>query len=176
MKKTITIILMALCLNSFAEQDTRQTTYIFNKTANAIEHVYMDGTKVVEKAYQAGKTYAPKIEAALQSLSKTLQVSANEVWDILIRQQLVMSWAYLLVFLMTIFSWAHFWFRYNNGIKNNWGGKDSGSYELACVITFCLAIIGTIVDFNIYEAMFTGFFNPKYGAMKTIAEIASQIK
>ncbi len=146
---------------------------VIDKTSNGIERVYTDGTKVVEKAYSIAEQTSPKIEKALKSLGSSLQVTANRVWDILVKQQLVLSIGYLVLFLTTMFCWCHFWFRYEQGRKNQWG---DGSYELACIITFALAVTGTIVNVYTFNSILMGFINPEFGAMKTIIEIAAQIK
>ncbi len=152
---------------------------IANTASNAVSTVYSDGKSVVQQVYSDAKSVAPKLEEAVKSLANSLKVGAGEVWDIIVQQQYVFSWCILLIILGTIGSWFHFWYRMKQGNLNNWGNKsdnDGSSYILACVITCGLAIIGTIISGIHFYDMMTGFINPRFGAMKSIAEIASQIK
>lgn len=169
MKKLLLGILILFTYNVSAEY--QPTTYVFNKTANAIEHVYLDGTKVVEKAYSLGTIAAPKIGKALETLASQLKVSADNVWKILVRQQLVWSFGTLICIFVTLFSWIHFYRR-----LRIWHNDTRDKYVSACVITCVLALAGTILCSMHFMDMLTGFINPEFGAMKTIAEIASQIK
>jgi hypothetical protein len=170
MKKIL--LLSMLLFNIMAFSQSKEVNKVIDNTSSAIKKVYSDGSKIVNKAYDASVVVAPKIESALKSLGTELKVGADKVWTILIRQQLVWSICILILVLLTIFSWFHFWYRINEWHRNN----EAGGYISACIITCIIAIAGTITSSLHFEAMLTGFINPEFGAMKTIATIASQIK
>lgn len=159
----------------------KTTSNIADKTVNGIDRVYTDGTKVVEKAYEVVETIAPKIEEALKSIGSSLKMSANQVWDILVRQQLVWSICYLIVTILALFSWGHFLWRFKVGStqpiqeepnKGEWKDSNVAMVVITCIIAVSLSI----TSYLHFEKMLTGFINPEYGALKTIAEVAAQIK
>lgn len=181
MKRIILLCSIFLLSNLVYSQEQKSITYVFDKVSNSIERVYSDGTKVVEATTAQAKILAPKLEKALESLSTQLKVSAQEVWDILIKQQLVWSICILLALLVTIFSWFHFYYRINEGRKNEWKTSKSNtgnpsSYHIVAIVTLAFAITGTILVGCNFQEMMTGFINPKFGALQTIATIAQQIK
>lgn len=118
---------------------------------------------------------APKIEQAVTSLAKSLKVTADNVWDILVKQQKVWSICILIDCVITIFSWIHFYYRLNI-VQKNTDHTCPDSLVVACVITGIIAITGSIVGGIYFQQMLTGFLNPEYGAMQTIAEVATSIK
>lgn len=151
------------------------TDKIANTASNAISTVYGDTKSTVTQVYsdlkEGAKYVSPKLEEAIKSLANGLKVGAGEVWDIVVQQQYVYSWCILLILLATVGSWFHFWYRY--GI---WQKTEEGSFLFGCILTFCIAASGTMLTgFHFYDMM-TGFLNPRFGAMKSIAEIAVQIK
>lgn len=199
-------VLLLLCLftTSIFAQTTKQTVdkavteitkssaTIVDKTTNGvdkvytdgtkgIDRIYTDGTKVIEKAYSVAETIAPKIEEALKSLGSSLQVSANQLWDILVKQQKVWSICYLLVTLLALLSWGHFLYRFKIGstylIES---GNNKGEWKEAnlviTLLTCCISCALSITSYLHFTTMLTGFINPEYGALNTIIEIASEIK
>lgn len=138
--------------------------------------VYEDGKAAVKEVYGDAKSMAPKVEAAVEKLATSLKTTADKLWDILVRQQTVNSIVILMVLILTVLSWLHFWYRWNLGNKMNWGGRPSAQYEIACAITLALALAGTVVTGIHFNDMVTGFVNPEYGALKTIAQVAQQIQ
>lgn len=119
---------------------------------------------------------SPKIEKALKELSVSLKTTVDQLWQILVDQQRVYAVGYLIVFLITIGSWYHFWYRYNQGIEHKWDDFNSGTYIIPVIITLVISIVGTILESIHFMDMLTGFFNPKFGALKTITEVAQQLK
>lgn len=175
--KKLFLSLSLLLITSIVNAQSKQVDNIIDKTSDAVEKVYSDGTKVVTKAYDASTIIAPKIESALKSIGSELKVATNEVWDILVKQQLVWSICILILGLITIGSWFHFWYRYskcNEGYKRS--DNEGGNLVFSVIITCAIAIAGTIITSMHFTNMITGFLNPKFGAMNTIATIASQIK
>lgn len=201
MKKILTLLLGFIFLSPVYSQD-KTITYVYNKTSNAIEKVYKDGTKVVEKVYDAGVKVAPKIEKALESLGTSLKVGADKVWILLVRQQMVWSICFLLLTLASIANWI-IWIRRalskkglverpytfkeskdrgysyeTNTEKSGMEFIDTNNSNLKWFIYVHLIICVVLSSLSFYHFtdMLTGFINPEFGAMKTIAEIASLIK
>ncbi len=187
MKKIILLgAFIGLTIVSFAQTGTQvvdktldkvgnSADKIANTASNAVSTVYSDSKSSISQVYgdlkDGAKYISPKLEEAIKSLANGLKVGATEVWTIIVQQQYVYSWCILLILLATVGSWIHFWYRY--GI---WQKSTEEGFLFGCILTFGVALSGTfIVGFHFYDMM-TGFLNPKFGAMKTIAEIASQIK
>lgn len=154
------IILMFLCSATVRAQDTSKVN---------VSTVYHDLKSGID-------SNAPRIEKAINTLAKNLKVTADQVWDILVTQQKVYAVGYLLILIITIFSWIHFWYRWGLGVKNKWDDFDSGSYVIPVVITLVICLTGTIIDAINFMSMLTGFFNPKFGALQQIAELAQSLK
>ncbi len=185
MKKILTLGLIAVSTLVFAQTTTQvvdktldkvgnSANNIANKASDAVSTVYGDGKSVVQQVYSDAKSVAPKLEEAIKELAHGLKVGAGQVWDIIVKQQLVWSWCILMVLILTCISWCHFWYRMKIGnSNNNW---DNNGHVWGAFITCCVAITGTILTGIHFSDMMTGFINPEYSAMKTIAEIASQIK
>ena len=85
--------------------------------------VYSDSKEVVKQVYEDAKSLSPKIEAGINSLSQSLKTTADKLWDILVRQQLVWSIVFLLLTLSALFNW---WLFY----KKNFGKLKEGEYIL----------------------------------------------
>ena len=177
MKKILSLCVLTVMLAFSVEGQTKELTAanaiesVAGTTSGAISQVYSDGTAIVKEAYDVTKTLAPKIESALESIGKSLKVGAGNVWDILVKQQLVYSICTLIALLMTIISWLHFWKRYDT-----WKTDTENKHIMGCFIAFVIAISGTILVGLHFTGMITGFINPEFGALKTISDIASQLK
>lgn len=213
MKKLILILALTLWVGVSFSQEKKKNSYdkTVDKISNGVDTVYKDL-----------KSTAPKITATLSSLGTSLKVGAEKVWDILVKQQLVWSIAFLILTITSIFNWILFYYRnfrtvfidskncivgqkdiydkiinpeyntYSNSFPKNQeyilgltGGKEDilmyppkHESEIKnfkylhlgiCIVLSCLSIYH-------FNDMLTGFINPEYGAIKTIATIASQLK
>lgn len=135
-----------------------------------------DSTKVTSAVvYNDVKTLVTKIEGTLTALGKTLKIGAPKVWDILIKQQLVVGITGV-IYIVVNFIFILYWKRYYNYVNDmDYGYGDVGQWPAVIVLGIVLA--GTTVSngMNVINII-TAFLNPEFGAMKTIAEIASQIR
>lgn len=159
------VLLMCYSINSYglASQDTSKVS---------ISTVYHDVKTGVNKN-------APKIEKAIGTIAKDLKVTADQVWDILVKQQQVWSIAYLIGEITAIYSWFHFYYRIRKGRESNWGSDvkpEDASYTITVWLTFIIAMTMSIISLVHFSEMLTGFINPRFGAMKTIATVAENIK
>ncbi len=160
---------------------------------------------------------APKIEKAIGSIAKDLKVTADQVWDILVKQQKVWSYCFLLLTLSALTNW-YIWYSnnykkltkdnsystietgvrrennplwnsesYSARVLNKWKTEEEYKYERLVsnksisipwfkYVHLIICIILSIFSYIHFADMLTGFLNPEFGAMKTIAEIAKSIK
>lgn len=182
MKKILVLGMMLIASTTFAQSSDNAIAKAIDKgstvvesSGNAItkatEKVYSDGTAIVKEAYSITKDIAPKVEEALKSLGTSLKVGAGNVWDILVKQQRVWSICTLIGLIASIFAWVHFWKRMD--ILNK---QDTEGAFAAALITFGLALTGSIVVGVHFTEMITGFVNPEFGAMNSVVEYAKMLK
>lgn len=165
----VVMLLLTSLAFSQAKPITKPAPTLNSNTEKVIDNVAKGVTTVYNDAGKVAQNITPKVEKALEKLSKDLKVTADKAWDILVRQQLVNSIGILVILLVTIGSWFHFWYRYKQAIQND-------NYILAAVLTVIIAIAGTITSTIFFNDMLTGFINPEFGAIKDIATIAQQLK
>lgn len=203
MKKFIILIGVFLLFSYIANAQVADN--IVSKTSDGVSTVYNDL-----------KSTAPAVSKALNSLAKELKVGVNAVWDILVKQQLVWSWCFLILTLSALINWFMFYRRNFFKIKDDgdyiickrWApskernpqyyeharnGDARSHYYLLQeeeypapkvvnnlswfkYVHLAICIVLSIYSFIHFSDMMTGFINPEYGAMKTIATIAQQIK
>jgi hypothetical protein len=138
MKKFILFLLFSIALSGYAQDSTLVTN--------------TDAEKLIDK-------YSAKIEATIISLAENLKKPAEHVYSVLIKQQVVQSWTWLIVlilmFVVLVFLWA-VW--YLDSGRNEWWG-------MPAIFTL---IYFLIIPFTI-NVIVTGFLNPEYGALMEIA-------
>lgn len=151
------------------------TTYTDGKSS--VDAVYTDSKGAVFTVYNDIKSLAPDIKSALVSIADGLKTTSEKVWDILVRQQLVFSLSYLVLFISSLFLWFQFKKQYNilqTDLDDDNHIKDK--HILFTVLLALLAIIDSVVSGLHMVDMITGFVNPEYGALKNIIEVASTLK
>lgn len=120
---------------------------------------------------------SPKMEQAINVIAKDLKITADRVWDILVKQQLVWSWCILAGELFTLLSWLHFWYRLKLQREDlDKYGDTKDSRVAGSVVTGILAGASTIVAAIFFSTMVTGFINPEYGAIRDIANVATSLR
>lgn len=145
--------------------------------AEGVKTVYNDGREVVKTVYADGKILAPKLEKAIEIIAKKLKVTADSLWDILVKQQIVWSWCYLFGVILSIISWGHFYYRFYESRRdlsecNEW--KNSNIFIV--IISLTTSIFFSVISITHFGAMMTGFLNPEYSAMTTILDAAKSLK
>lgn len=147
------------------------TPKIAHSQSNSYDKTLEKASEATSTVYNDLKSMSPKVEQAVVNLSKELKTGVNNVWTILVKQQKVWAIGILLLLFVTIGSWFHFWYR----MRIFWQAHDNDKYVFSCILTCLLALGGTILSSMHFIDMLTGFFNPEYGAMKQIANVASQL-
>jgi len=176
MKKLITALLIFLSLgvnakNSNLSETAKDATEVaYKDSKSAISTVYGDGKDVV-------KYLTPKTEKLLDKISVKLETTTNEVWRILVRQQKVWSFAYLLGFITSLIFWYRFYLSFKYAEANlQSDGTWAVQNGLLTIALFAISLILSIISISHTIPMLTGFFNSEYGALQTIAEIAKSLK
>jgi len=106
MKKIILLFILAFSLSINAQKNNQS-----NESSKAIETVYKDSKNGIETVYNDLKSTTPQIKNALEALSKELKTTSDSLWRILVKQQLVWSWCFLILMFSSIFNWVLFYRR-----------------------------------------------------------------
>jgi len=164
MKKLFLILLLTLALFSNAQE----------QKLDSITNTYQFLDKQIDK-----------VGNAIKELAIQLQVPAEHVYQILVKQQVVKSITWLLVFILSFISLWNFFkvFRNFNRVIIEEDGCDDAHNDSDCrenkafsigvisIILTGLALIGMMVVAAHLSDIVTGFINPEYGALKEIFEI-----
>ena len=111
--------------------------------------------------------YTGKAYDAIKDLAEALQVPAEYVYTILVKQQLVYSLTYSIAIVAAIALGVLFSKYGINGIGKAKDDEAGGWVAMTIVGTLSL-VISTIVFFALIGDIVTGFVNPEYGAIKEI--------
>ena len=113
MKKIILLIILAFSLSINAQKNN-----VLNKSSKAIETAYTDSKEGIKTVYNDLKSTTPQIKNALEALSKELKTTSESLWKILVKQQLVWSWCFLILIFGSAFNWFLFYRRnLSNSLK-----------------------------------------------------------
>jgi len=141
MKKIILFLFLCISLTAYAQTDS---TLVTNTTAE----------KLIDK-------YSAKVEAAIVSLAENLKQPVEHVYKILVKQQVVSAWIWLIINITVLILIIVLWRLWAND-------EDRGEWVQAPVI---LTVIGAVVIFASLHIIITGFLNPEYGALQDIIMI-----
>lgn len=150
-------LLILLTLIVFAMPMMAQET-VSNGTTEVVSEYVTDGDveKLVDK-------YSAQLEASITSLAETLRQPAEYVYTVLVKQQIVEAWTWLIVNLILLLTCIVSWMflvidSYDNA--EEWYGV-----PILFTVLFILFLVFTL---NIITS---GFINPEYGAIKDIANL-----
>ena len=164
MKNLITILLFAFTINIC---NAYQIDSVLTNTSNVITQLDTSSNL---------KMVTTKTMEAIQYLAVGLKVSVNEVWDILVKQQQIKSWTFLLLLISSLF----LDFLLFKLIKYSYKqcNLDNLPIGYLLIILISCVVMGAYSFYNVENLypMLTGFFNPEYGAMADIVEIAKTLK
>ena len=198
--KKLFLLFMICVLTSLNAQNYK----VSSQTSKSIETVYKDSKNGISTVYNDLKSTTPQIKNALESLSKELKTTTDSLWLILVKQQLVWSWCFLILIFSSLFNWLLFYKR-NFGnykdcdfhiglekstetINENYREKSvtetntdilipkNKSPEWFIYIHLILCLTLSYFSFIHFSDMLTGFINPEFGALKTITEVVKNLK
>ena len=159
-----------------------------NLSANAVKDVVDSATTVANDVAsfvdtsKVSKQFYTDVKAGIAGLAAGLKVSAEKVWDILVKQQLVYSISCLIFSLIlgiissTLINRG--WKLWQKAKKEGESHYSVDFYEgiwcgMICLGTIILIVGIIFTAFNI-NPVITGFINPEYGAIKDIVEFVNK--
>lgn len=165
MKKLLCLLLLFASLQAIAQpKDTVNT--VSTQTSQIIDKVFDRTTE------------------AIQQISSVLKVPAEHVYQVLIKQQRINAVCSLLVFILAIITCYLFiisiskshWgdsYNYDNSSPSSkyWIGYRYNKYATFTMVYGIIFVISFIYSAVSIEGIFTGLFNPEYGAIQNILSI-----
>lgn len=149
------------------------TLFSFTVNANIVTEV-VDSTKsAVNKSVEfvdtssTFKTIYSDIKSGIVGLATALKVTAEHVYTILVKQQVVNSIIYLILGIISIIFIINWIKKY----KSNEEWEDYGNPTALGVVRITQIIIGFIllvISLLNIDIIITGLINPEYGAIKEI--------
>ena len=149
------------------------TVYGDGKTATAT--VYGDSKDIVKQLYDDSKILGGKLEGAISYVAEGLKTTSIKAWEILVKQQLVWSYCFLFLTLLSLYSVYRFfnqWKIMNTDLDES--GDIKGNQGGLTAILGLIALFSSIVSGIHFEQMITGLVNPEFGALRTLFEIIQQ--
>lgn len=178
----------------------KESSGVIEKGKNAVETVYTDGTDAVSTVYNDGKGVistayedikasvqhmTPVVGDAVESLAKGLKVGAEELFKILVLQQVVYSVVYTIVLIMMVLLLMAFIkekkkylvylkeYTNNKDISQNKSSVAMQHWIFMLIYISGVVITGAIFISNIIPFVM-GYVNPEYGAVMEILEYAQK--
>lgn len=121
MKNILKLLVLTLLfsVSSFAQSKDGFGNKLGNATETSVaaakdgvSTVYNDGKDATKEIYSQIKKASPKAASLLGKIAAKLEVGADAVWSVLVKQQLVWSICFLILTLTSLFNWYIFNNRY----------------------------------------------------------------
>ncbi len=187
MKNLIFLFLVLVGLNVYSQEtsnveklkekienfDVQKVQDSVNETIEKVNNIVPDSINI-----EYNGKYYEDIKEFLYSMSKSLQIGINEVFDVIVKQQIVKSTAILLGLLSLLFLINTRVRSFNKWRKQNPDsdlGDNSGGIGNV-IAGAILTIIFITFSMKYTLMMLTGFINPKFGAYQDIITFISEMK
>jgi len=117
MKNILKLLVLTLLfsVSSFAQSKDGFGNKLGNATETSVEAakdgvstVYNDGKEATKEIYTQIKKASPKAASLLGKMAAKLEVGADAVWSVLVKQQLVWSICFLILTLSSLYNWYIF--------------------------------------------------------------------
>ena len=164
MKKVIFLLLAFITLNSNANTVTTlldKTSEIVDSTKKTVKEsiTSVDTSSNFKMLYQ-------DVKEGLSGLATGLKVGVEHVYIVLVKQQIVNSITWVIIYLLFIFIWYLF--------VKNWNYLAKETDDVVNIIgSVVLTIILIALVFTLNKTVM-GFVNPEYGAIKDIINFVSK--
>ena len=110
------------------------------------------------------------VKEALSGLANGLQVGGEHVYEVLVRQQLIVGITWLSYLILLVPICFIFVYSYKN-IENGTSDATEGFNVFILVLSGCFALLTAILFIIELRVGLTGFFNPEYGAIQEILKL-----
>lgn len=165
MKKILLLLMLSLSLTSFAQSEA-----VIDSVGESIESVEADVDQTVTTTERILDKYSGKAYDAIKELATAMQVPAEYVYTILVKQAVVNSITYLFIYII-IFGIIYAGIRLVK--KEIETDRDYGDDPFHGVVGAILLIVGFFGLVFVCTTMATtvgGFINPEYYAIQEILD------
>ena len=177
MRKLFILLAILATTMSFAETTFGNVKPFVPTATNGIEKAYNDGKEGIKTIYGDAKSIAPELKSVVAELARILKTTSDKVWDILVLQQQVWSWYYLIITISALYLWWRFFRQYKiMSTDLDETGDIKTSQGVLTIILLVLVLTDSTISGTHFADMLTGFMNPEFGALKTIVELAKTLK
>ena len=125
--------------------------------------------------------YLAKVETLVTGLAAKLQVPAEHIYKVIVKQQLVNSLSMLFILIVTMLPAlsVKWWFRKHLEVQDAYKQKHNSYYSDVTtgyewggyVIGIIMPCISFVIFLSWFSNIMTGIFNPEYGALKSITSM-----
>jgi hypothetical protein len=186
MKKFMSVMLISiimLCNVQASQLDTlvnKAGKSAYNDGKGVLNSLHQDVKSVVGTAHDDAlklSTYLqPRVDSLISKAYKITGDGLHNLWSIFVKQQKVYSYSMLFVYLISFISIIRVFRQLMKINRDNNITEPPGWLNLIYATWGILACVSFIYcSTNIYE-IFTGLFNPEYGALKALSEMVQTVK
>jgi len=129
-----------------------------NTTSSTVTITSPGGVELIESAISPENSTTAYVLEKLESYAKALEVPIKQLYNTLIKQQLIYS--YIWLFAITAFLFISITFTvicYRDEDGEDWWGVPAASW-VVMIVLICVGL----------KDIFTGFVNPEFGAMQDL--------
>lgn len=151
------------------------------KTANqgktALGTVYGDSKDGVKTIYGDISSLGSEAKGAIKSIVQEVKEISGKAWLLLVRQQMIWSLCFLFITLSSLLFGYKFFNQYNLMLKDTSETDDIKDKNIPLTVIYFFIFGGLAYASAIhFESMMTGFFNPEFGALRTLVELGKNLK
>lgn len=162
MKKFFLIAVLFIC--SLMPVYAVDSTNVVSQTVNAVTSV----VTTVDTADLSTRIYSD-LKSGIAAAAEALEVGAEHVYGVLIKQQYVYSIVYTLLIILFSTITIIFMKQYKKQwYKDEWQKYDSPRCAVVIVGNILSAVTTIVIISTTITKVITGFINPEYGAMMDI--------
>lgn len=167
MKRFFSVMFMLLLVTTSVVKAEKPVTEVVNSVVDSASVAVKENASTFMVLYEDLKT-------GVTALASALKVPAEHVYAILVKQQVVNSLTYLVVFILASIS-LFISCRYGLPWASEHGDdSDGASYVLPVLGILIFGVIVMFVLFNM-DTIMTGILNPEYGAIQDIVKMVKGI-
>jgi len=168
-QSTKTIDKVSKSIDKNVDKIEKGTKTFYGDVKDGTVTVYQDAKDVV-------KYLTPEAKNLIVKIAQKLEKTTDQVWDILVRQQKVWSWCYLLLSISAIILWYRFYLQFNVAKTDLTEAKEVKEINVVfAVALFIFAVTASCFSSFHFIDMMTGFMNPEYGAMKNLYQVYQSV-
>lgn len=160
-------------------KNVSETKEVVKNQTSSLRQDIKDGISTIHSdVTEATKYITPKAEALLKNVFDKVGNTTIKLWEIIVKQQKVMSWCYLILFIISGISFISISRKVSeikklisNKIEDEL--KEKSLMKFNYIVLFCSVVIFSVSSYHAIPnlgKMMTGFINPEFGAIEQIYE------